>query len=160
MHRANCLKLLFCLVGVSFGWPSALSAAETKSGNLTTGVVWHNDYSKAMSIAERQERMLLVYFCNPHSNGPCNRFKKETLSAPQVQEKLQAYVCVQLPLTAKIKAGGKDVVLLEDAAFQEMLGRPGIAIIDFRSSDAKLRGAVVSTFPITEKLGTRRKKWW
>jgi hypothetical protein len=34
-----------------------------------------------------------------------------------------------------------------------MLGRPGIAIIDYRSTDADLNGSVVSTFPITESLG-------
>ena len=33
-----------------------------------------------------------------------------------------------------------------------MLGKPGLAIVDYRSADAKLHGSVVSTFPITEKL--------
>jgi len=61
-------------------------------------------------------------------------------------------VCVQLPRDAKITVGGEPVILLEHTAFYEMLGRPGIAIVDFRSADANLRGTVVSTFPITEKL--------
>ena len=79
-------------------------------------------------------------------------FKAETLDDPRVRRKLQDYVCVQLPLDAKITVDGKEVTLLEHAAFHEMLGRPGIAIVDFRSSDRQAAGAVVSTFPITEKL--------
>ena len=82
----------------------------------------------------------------------CNRFKTETLDDAQVRRKLEDYVCVQLPLAAKITVDGKDVKLLEHPAFHEMLGRPGIAIVDFRSADPKLRGVVVSMFPITEKL--------
>ena len=40
-----------------------------------------------------------------------------------------------------------------------MLGKPGIAIVDYRAERAKLRGLVVSEFPITETSGTRRSKW-
>ncbi len=115
-------------------------------------IEWSNKYAEAMTAAEDQNKMMLVYFCDDCADGTCNRFKAETLSDPTVRRKLQDYVCVQLPLDAKITAGGKPVTLLEHGAFHEMLGRPGIAIVDFRSTDAKLRGAVVSTFPITEKL--------
>ena len=115
-------------------------------------VTWHTDYAKAMSIAERENKMLLIYFCDPACDGPCNRFKTETLGNPQVRSKLQDYVCVQRPLAAKVTVQGKEMVLLEHEAFREMLGRPGIAIVDFRTTNATPRGAVVSTFPITESL--------
>jgi hypothetical protein len=55
-------------------------------------------------------------------------------------------------LEATITVDGKKVKFMEHPAFQEMLGRPGIAIVDFRSSDAELRGSVASAFPITETL--------
>jgi hypothetical protein len=113
---------------------------------------WLNDYAKAMTAAERQGKMLLIYFCDGSDGGACGRFKTETLDDPGVQRKLQDYVCVQLPLAAKIRVQGKEVPLLEHEAFAEMLGKPGIAILDFRTADAKLRGSVVSAFPLTDSL--------
>ena len=84
--------------------------------------------------------MLFIYFCDAAADSPCDRFKKETLDDPQVRRKLQDYVCLRLPLDAKITVQGKPVVLLEHEAFREMLGKPGVAIVDYRASDAKLRG--------------------
>jgi hypothetical protein len=117
-----------------------------------TEIVWFADYAKAMTAADDQNKMLLVYFCDSCGDGPCHRFQAETLNDPAVRKKMQDYVCVQLPLDARITVAGKPVTLLEHPAFHEMLGRPGIAIVDCRSDDAKLRGAVVSTFPITRTL--------
>ena len=116
-------------------------------------VVWQPDYAKAMNLAEQQGKMLLIYFCDCGGNEACTRFKQETLDDPLVCRKLQNYVCVILPLDAKITSGGKEITLLENIAFQEMLGKPGIAIVDFRQpQDKNLYGIVVSTFPITGKL--------
>jgi hypothetical protein len=119
----------------------------TKSNGL-----WLTDYAKAMTIADRQGKMLLIYFCDTSDGGPCKRFQAETLDDPAVRRKLQDYVCVRLPLAAKIRVEGKEVSLLDHEAFQEMLGKPGIAILDFRTADATLRGSVVSAFPLTDSL--------
>lgn len=115
-------------------------------------IPWMNDYAKAMAEADLRNKMLFIYFCDDCGDGVCNRFKAETLDDPQVQRKLRDYVCVQVSMNEKIKIGGKEIKLLEHEAYQEMLGRPGIAIVDYRTGGAKLRGAVVSMFPITEKL--------
>ena len=115
-------------------------------------VDWMSDYAEAMTAAEHRNRMLLIYFCDPDGNEPCNRFRVETLDNGRVRRKLQDYVCVQLPLDATITVDGESVRLVEHAAYREMLGRPGIAMVDYRSSDVRLRGSVVSIFPITEKL--------
>lgn len=115
-------------------------------------VAWMSDYAEAMSAAERQNKMLFVYFCDGCSGESCSRFKAETLDDVQVRRKLQDYVCVQVRLDTTITVDGKPVKLLEHEAFREMLGQSGIAIVDYRSEDANLRGAVVSTFPITQKL--------
>ena len=123
------------------------------AGDRTTdALTWHADYMEAVRIARQQNKMLLVYFCDPCGCGPCNRFKAQTLDDPQVRRKLRDYVRVQVPVEAKVTVDGQAVKLLEHAAFEEMLGRPGIAIVDYRSADPDLRGSVVSTFPITETL--------
>jgi hypothetical protein len=127
-------------------------------GQAKPASLWNANYAKAMSMAEQQGKMLLVYFCDACGDQACNRFKTETLDDAQVQKKLQAYVCVQVPLDAKITVGGKPVTLLEHPSFSEMLGKPGVAIVDFRHHDPKLYGAVVSQFPITETLWYTREQ--
>jgi hypothetical protein len=120
--------------------------------NESGKIVWHDSYAKAMTLAEQQNKMLLIYFCSGCRDEPCTRFKNDTLGDRKVCRKLRDYVCVQLSLDAKIMMGGKKVTLLEHPAYEEMLGRPGIAIVDFRSTDDKLRGKIVSMFPITDRL--------
>ena len=127
-------------------------SSEGTPGSGDPNDLWMRDYAKAMTAAEHRHAMLLIYFCDVCEDSLCSRFKAETLDNPQVRSELCDYVCVQLPLSAKITVEGREVTLLEDPAFQEMLGRPGVAIVDFRSSDPELYGAVVSMFPITEKL--------
>jgi hypothetical protein len=148
MYRLYCLILWICAVGMVVGQWSAAARADAPVSEPR----WLSDYAKAMTTAEKQNKMMLVYFCDACGQGVCNRFRAETLDDRRVRRRLRDYVCVQVPLDAKITVGGRKTKLLEHPAYQEMLGRPGIAIVDFRSVDPKLRGAVVSMFPITERL--------
>ena len=59
------------------------------------------------------------------------------------------YILVDLDRDATIKTGDKTVVLLKHAAFAEMLGRQGVAIIDMSHQKAPYYGHVVSTFPFS-----------
>ncbi len=122
------------------------------AGEPESSIRWQNDYARAMEAAQRQKKLLFVYFCDPQGQCDCNRFQSETLEDPLVCAKLIEYVCLQVPLDALIIMDGKKVVLIEQEAFKEMLGQPGIAIIDFRSDDPRLSGSVVSTFPLTRRL--------
>ncbi|MEN6457799.1 MAG: thioredoxin family protein [Thermoguttaceae bacterium] len=134
---------------------SAATSARTvsrKNERRATPVRWLDNYGRAMAEAEKQGRMLLIDFFDPQGDDACRRFESETLSDPQVRKQLRRYVCLRLPVSAKIKMRGKDAVLLEQDAFEEMHGKPGIAVVDFRSRRAPLRGAVVSMFPITDRL--------
>lgn len=154
MKYAQCLMLSAGLTAMFFGVAMAEPATQPKADKQTEvpAVRWLTNYAKATSVAERDKKMLFIYFCDTCEGTPCERFKKETLDDPQVRQKLQDYICVRLPLAATIPVQGKPVVLLEHEAFREMLGKPGIAIIDYRTSDTKTRGAVISEFPITETL--------
>ena len=51
---------------------------------------------------------------------------------------------------AEIRVEEGQIALLEHAAFAEMLGRPGAAILDFAHREAPYYGHVVSTFPLLE----------
>ncbi len=143
---------LAVVIASCVGLSSASAAAPSTDDAPADKVVWHTDYARAMAEAERRDKMLFINFRDADNAQPCQRFETETLDAPGVRRKLQDYVCVRIPLDAKIKVQGKDVVLLQDESFREMLGKPGVAIVDFRSTEEPLRGAVVSTFPITDSL--------
>ncbi len=115
-------------------------------------VYWLADYAEAVELAQQRGKMLLVYFCDPGEHEYCNRFQRETLFDPKVQRRLHDYVCVQVSLDTMMLSEGKQVKLLDHPSMREMLGRPGVAIVDFASNDPRLRGKVVSTFPLTRKL--------
>ncbi len=163
MRRLASLLLAFTFLSAQPALLRAGSAAEkatdkakpakaTDDRDSPPEIPWHSSYAKAMDVAEKQGRMLLIYFCDPGNDEPCRRFKAETLDDPDVCDKLREYVCVRIPLDAAIKIDGEDVVLLEHRSFKEMLGKPGIAIADFANAGADHYGHVVSTFPITKKL--------
>jgi hypothetical protein len=122
---------------------------STEYGELSK---WHDDYAHALSEAKSDGKMLLIYFYDSRKESGCDRFKSETLDDPLVRSKLPDYVCLHVPLDASIIMDGEKKVLLEHEAFREMLGKPGIAIIDYRSDDPEVRGTVVSVFPLTQKL--------
>jgi hypothetical protein len=151
---------------------SSTSAAEAPR------VPWRTNYRRAYAAAKREGKLLLVYFYRDGKDSACERFEREALADPGVRKKLQKYVCVKTPVDEKIgdsmevkekpkgdsrifadhasmvpeKSGQSPTRRIDHEAFREMLGRPGIAIVDFRSKDPTIAGRVVSEFPLTEKL--------
>jgi hypothetical protein len=147
----RCLALSACFVAVLFG-VAVSSAAEPRRKDRDSAIHWLNDYAEATFAANREGKMLLIYFYDDAADSPCAQFAKDTLDNPQVRRKLRDYVCVRLPLDAKVRADAKEIVVLEHESFREMAGRPGVSIVDYRPADAKQRGQVVSVFPLTEQL--------
>jgi len=156
MHRLHCLTLSVFFVGMVFCWGPAshAMAADKEKGAKVPVVRWMDNYAKATAAAERQNKMLFIYFRDTEADSPCKRFEAETLQNAEVQAKLRNYVCLKLPIDAKIKLQGrpaKTIALLEHPAFGEMLGKAGVAVVDYRAK-ARVKGDVVSEFPLTEKL--------
>lgn len=107
---------------------------------------WQTDYARAMAQARSEHRMLLVYFSQGAEDAAAQRFEK-VLQTAAVRSALNPYVCVRVPVDGQVRIGGKSQVLLKHAAFREMLGRPGIAIIDLANAKERYYGQVVSAFP-------------
>jgi hypothetical protein len=105
-----------------------------------------------MDAANCAGKLLFLFFGDSGDEEECCRLQKETLADPAVRQRLQDYVCLRLPLDATVQVEGAEVRLLEYEAFREMLGRPGIAILDFARRDPKYHGHLISAFPLTEKL--------
>jgi hypothetical protein len=115
-------------------------------------ISWHTDYSRAMDLAKERGKMMLVFFHDPHDSERSDRFEADTLGHPAVRKMLPDYVRARLPLETEIIVQGQRQTVLKHKAFKEMLGKPGVAILDFTDPDAKNYGCVVSTFPLTGKL--------
>jgi hypothetical protein len=127
------------------GEPDAADAAPP-------AISWHANYGQAMSAAQEQGKMLLVFFYDPDNPQQTDRFQTESLDDPAVRQRLEDYVCARLPLDAKITVQGRQVPLLEHEAFAEMLGKPGVAIVDLANPDDANFGYIVSVFPLTSEL--------
>jgi hypothetical protein len=108
-------------------------------------LTWLDDYQKGMDVATQEKKMLLLHFCRAEKCTIEERFHGETLADPVILEKLQNVVRVRLPLDGKVKIEGQDIEVLKHAAFAEMLGQPGLAMVDLAHKD--FYGQVVSVFP-------------
>ena len=152
MYRAFCFTtFLMALWAASFS--AVLAAEPAAEDNHLPEISWHTDYDRAMAVAKERGKMLLIFFHDPQKSERFDRFQAETLDHPAVRKRLQDYVCARLPLETKIVVDGEELALLEHKAFQEMLGKPGMAILDFAAHpEDKTYGYVVSTFPLTKRL--------
>ena len=123
----NVNKLPFIVIVWIFCYPPIV---EAESAEQPGGIRWETDYLHALDIANRQKKMLVIVFESP-GDPLSQRLQSETLGNADVGQRLKDFVCLRLPLDAKIAQEGKELVLLQDPSLSEMLGRPGVAIADF-----------------------------
>ena len=126
-----------------------LGAPPTEDAQTTT-FTWLSDYAEASAKAEMERRMLLIYFHRRDGSGGCAQFEAETLSNARVRECLGSYVCLKLADDAWVNTEDAKTVLLRHSSFSEMVGLPGIAVVDFANPEAPYYGQVVSTFPFLQ----------
>jgi hypothetical protein len=111
---------------------------------------WRTDYAEAYKEARADHKYLLIWFTNDKPTEAdellAARFREESLAQPLAQ-----YVAVAIPTTAISAVAGKEVRLLDDPSFVEMLKLPGLAILDVRDKESKLYGALVSVYPFRTK---------
>jgi hypothetical protein len=112
---------------------------------------WHEDYGEAIKVAERERRMLFIYFHNESRDAEQDQFEREALASVPVRRKLGRFVLARLPSRAQIKVQDKPVKLLDHASFSTMYGRQGIAIVDTTDANSKNYRQVVSAFPFSAR---------
>ncbi len=126
------------------------ASAEGNAASVTDELTWHDNYADGVRQAEVLGKFLLIHFYDPGAPSVNETFEQKSLGAEKVRKLLARYVRVRLPLDAKTTSGGEKIELLKHKSFAEMLGRPGIAIIDYMHAGADYFGHVVSTFPFSE----------
>ena len=142
------LVLTSLLLGQSLAFERialAETGAQEQSGS--NRLFWQNDYQNAVKQAIDQRAMLLIYFEGPKDCTYCRDFEAKSLSDSEVESRLQKFVCLRLPSNTEIIVDGKKLMLLRHAAFAEMLGRPGIAILDLTDKSSPQFHQVVSVLP-------------
>lgn len=142
---APCLLVIFALWGIS---AQAASPAQPSGEALP----WHIDYGAAMDRAEKQGKLLFIYFYD--SSDPNEQrqlvFERQVLADPGVRKLLKNYVLLLQPTDGKVHSEGKIVRLLQDQSFYHMYQSPGVAIIDMAHREKPYFHCLVSAFPFDD----------
>jgi hypothetical protein len=142
--------LAWSLLGHLASAAEPLPAEPPSAATQSEEVLWNTSYDKAVEVAKQEGKMMLICFHQPGGGKSCDQFSREALADPAVGEKLKRFVTARLPLDAKVRTEKGEITLIEHGAFREMLGRPGVAILDFADKSAPYYGQVVSTFPFLD----------
>lgn len=117
------------------------------SSETDDDLFWYDSYAKAYDKAKSSRKMLLVNFVPTGASRAQQELEATITARPQWQRKLKQFILCKVPAGAQITTGGKPVQLLRHAAFGEMHGHPGIAVVDLASEGKPHYGHVVSAFP-------------
>jgi hypothetical protein len=91
--------------------------------------------------------MLLINFVPTSTSRAQQDLERAIAQRPDWQQKLDRFVLCKVPATAEIPVKGEPITVLKHAAFGEMHGRPGVAVVDLASEGEPHYGRVVSAFP-------------
>lgn len=116
---------------------------------------WLDDYGRAMTEAKNAGKMLLLWFVDERNPAANDAFERDVLRSQPIAERLRNFITVKLPVGATFVHEGKSITLLQHSSLAEMLGRPGVAIIDQRDPESPHFGRVVSVYPFTKGPITR-----
>ncbi|MCE9524783.1 MAG: hypothetical protein K8R36_01865 [Planctomycetales bacterium] len=132
----------------------AAKIADIQAEETAIAAVWKTGYREGLAQAKADKSLALLWFCDPREKDENDKFAAAVLNDPQVQERLAGVALVKLPLDAAIAGSSEkepSIVLLEHAAFAEMLHKPGLAIIDMRDEKSPHFNHVVSVYPFVRQ---------
>jgi hypothetical protein len=98
---------------------------------------WATDYDQAIETALKDKKDLVILF---QKNGELD----DVVRNAEVQKRLANFICLKLPVNYKYN----DKPLLEYAALEDMMGKPGLAIISYHDSKLPTHGYVISAHPL------------
>ena len=138
------------------GWAWDTTASSLPSHNLGQArasyelhsrLRWHTSYLNAWNEAERDGKMLLIWFVGEGNNANRDEVAHTFATDQQVRIRLEDYVLLKLPYDAIITSDSQQLRLLDHAAFIHMEGCEGLAIVDLTDPNVETFEHVVSAFP-------------
>lgn len=142
-------QIILALVAIRFLFSQHGFGAETTKLPIAGGdtLTWHDDYLKAVETAREAKTLLVVWFADEKKAAENEKFAANVLEAAEVRPLLAEMTLAKISTTASIEEKGKTIKLLEHATLKELLGGPGLAMIDFRDAKQKFQYHVVSIYP-------------
>src|SRR5262249_23306872 len=100
---------------------------------------WATDYDHAVQTARKHKKDLVILF-------QANSELEEIMRNGEVRKRLRNFVCLKVPVNYKYN----DKPLLEHAALEDMMGKPGLAIISYHDRRLPTHGYVISAHPLVD----------
>lgn len=135
---------------VAFGLALLLPQITQPQITRAAEPAWLPGYHEALDAAEAKQQLAFIWFYDPLTPELNDQFAATVLNNEQVAQKLNDnFSLTRLPIDVQIESSGQQVALLRHPAFAEMLGRPGLAIVDMTAPASPLFRQVVSVCPFT-----------
>lgn len=125
------------------GDPELPAEKQSTSGTIE----WHTDYAEAYRQAQASQKYLFVYFHTPARDTVRSSFETHSLVGSVLSPHRDRYVWVKVPTDARFTIDGREQRLLSHAAWGELHGQAGIAIVDLAHQKTAYYRQVVSAFP-------------
>ena len=116
------------------------------------GLRWYTDYKSACDAAQCEQKMLLVNFLPRGKSDAQHALESYLKTNGEVRDQLQDFVLVRLPRDARV--GGRIIAmrkkrgrLIDDPAFKHLGRSPGLAIVDYKHTENRYYGKVVTALP-------------
>jgi len=97
---------------------------------------WQDDYTKATDRAIAEKKDLVIYF---HEGNELN----DAFNDAEVKKRLEKFVCLKVPVDYKIN----DERLIDCSALEDMMGKPGVAVISYQDKKLSTFATAISCHP-------------
>jgi hypothetical protein len=101
------------------------------------GPRWHTDYDSAALQAQKEKKDLVIHF---RADGSLD----DAFNDQAVRKKLAEFVCLRVP--ESYEYGGKR--LIDHSAIEDMMGKSGVAVINFHDQGSPTYRQALSTHPL------------
>ncbi|HMF13732.1 MAG TPA: hypothetical protein VKE94_15545, partial [Gemmataceae bacterium] len=98
---------------------------------------WHADYDEAAALAKKEKKDLVIYF-------RADEALDAALNDAEVRKRLADLVCLRV--APSYEYDGKR--LLDLSPLEDMMGKPGIAVVSFHDTEAPNYRRVISAHPL------------
>jgi hypothetical protein len=115
---------------------------------------WQTDNHAALDTAETERKLAFLWFFDAARGEDF----QVAVAAPEIASLVEGrFIAARLPVEAKITSQGESIRLLDHAAFADLKGGPGLAIIDMTDAQGPHFRQVVSIYPLADRTMTLEK---
>lgn len=143
MRQAFGLAILLLVSSARLACSAETSLPEFRDEAST----WHDDYLTGLRAAREAKQLYLIWFADEKDEAANEKFAASVLQSADVLPLLAEMTLAKVSTAATIEKDDKQIKLLEHATLKEMLGGPGLAMIDFRDEEHKYHACFVSIYP-------------